>query len=104
MIPINFLAASKLQAAIESLPRTCADDHGDRYSAWNGEIEMSQHDTDLAFLIVQLIEAHRLGNPAVDIALTLASVDAYFFVDVENHVDGLAYGEELQKQMQGAGK
>lgn len=41
MIPINFLAASRIQAAIECLPRTCADDHRDRYSAGKGEIEMS---------------------------------------------------------------
>lgn len=41
MIPINFLAASRIQAAIECLPRTCADDHNDRYSAGKGEIEMS---------------------------------------------------------------
>ena len=41
MIPINFLAASKLQAAIECLPRTCADDHNDRYLAGQGEIGMS---------------------------------------------------------------
>jgi hypothetical protein len=42
MIPINFLAASKLQAAIECLPRTAAEDHNDRYSAGKGEIEMSK--------------------------------------------------------------
>lgn len=39
---INFLAASRIQAAIECLPRTCADDHSDRYSAGQGEIEMSK--------------------------------------------------------------
>ena len=38
---INFLAASRIQAAIECLPRTCADDHRDRYSAGKGEIEMN---------------------------------------------------------------
>lgn len=38
---INFLAASRIQAAIECLPSTCADDHNDRYSAGKGEIEMS---------------------------------------------------------------
>lgn len=38
---INFLAASRIQAAIECLPRTCADDHNDRYLAGKGEIEMS---------------------------------------------------------------
>lgn len=41
MIPINFLAASRIQAAIECLPRTAAEDHNDRYSAGKGEIEMS---------------------------------------------------------------
>ena len=39
---INFLTASKLQAAIECLPRTAAEDHSDRYSAGKGEIEMSK--------------------------------------------------------------
>jgi hypothetical protein len=42
MIPINFLAASKLQAAIECLPRTAAEDHNDRHSAGKGGIEMSK--------------------------------------------------------------
>lgn len=37
---INFLQASRIQAAIECLPATCADDHRDRYSAGQGEIEM----------------------------------------------------------------
>ena len=41
MIPINFLAASRIQAAIECLPATCAEDHNDRYLAGKGEIEMS---------------------------------------------------------------
>jgi hypothetical protein len=41
MIHINFLAASRIQAAIECLPRTAAEDHSDRYLAGKGEIEMS---------------------------------------------------------------
>ena len=41
----NHLRACRLEEMAQSLPRTCADDHGDRYSAGKGEIEMT--DTSL---------------------------------------------------------
>lgn len=37
----KLLHGSLIQAAIECLPATCAEDHSDRYSAGKGEIEMS---------------------------------------------------------------
>lgn len=37
----NHLKACRLEEMAQTLPRTCADDHNDRYSAGKGEIEMS---------------------------------------------------------------
>jgi hypothetical protein len=68
MIPINFLAASKLQAAIECMPRTCADDHNDRYSAGKGEIEMADTSLERALIdaaIALIAYAGPLDDPSV---------------------------------------
>ena len=102
MIPINFLAASKLQAAIECLPRTCADDHNDRYLAGKGEIEMNtdielRMAEDVIEYIREIVTARKL--PPESVGRVVANVVAGLFVEADQsiHLRGQDFGECIKK-------
>lgn len=65
---INLLAASRIQAAVECLPRTCEQDHRDRYSAGQGAIDMTSTSLEKALIdaaIALIAYAGPLDDPSV---------------------------------------
>lgn len=106
MIHINFLAASKLQAAVECLPATCADDHRDRYSAGQGEIEMTVTETEIVIAndIIDYLEEY-VRQKRCDATTVATLVMARLFVhdDEAMHVNGIEFSKRLGEIMPGAG-
>lgn len=103
---INFLAASRIQAAIECLPRTCAEDHNDRYSAGKGEIEMTVTETEIVIAndIIEYLEEY-VRQKRCDATTVATLVVARLFVhdDPAMHVDGIEFSSKLQDVLPGSG-
>lgn len=104
MIHINFLQASRIQAAIECLPRTCEQDHRDRYSAGQGEIEMyteieKQMSEQVIEYIREIVKARFL--PPESVSRIVASVVAELLTekDAALHVEGMRFSKDVQDCM-----
>lgn len=67
---------------------------------------MSQHDTNIAMLVVELIDDSARKNAKVDIANVLAHVNAYYMIPhpIHQDVDGKKLGDTMQADIQGANK
>lgn len=103
---INFLAASRIQAAIECLPRTAADDHNDRYSAGQGEIEMTPTETEMRIAndMVEFLEEYvrqRRCDPTAVVSLFMARMFSH--EDKAMHINGIEFSQQLQDILPGAG-
>lgn len=105
MTLINFLAASKLQAAIECLPRTCEDDHRDRYSAGQGEIEMNATELETVMknqvieYLREIVKGHGLHQDTVSRVLALIVTDLCHDPDKDMHIKGQQFGVDYQECM-----
>ncbi len=105
MTLINFLAASRIQAAIECLPRTCAEDHNDRYSAGQGEIEMNMQELeariakDVNAYIDEIVKARGLDSEST--SRIVANIVASHFTakDAALHVEGMRFSQDVQECM-----
>lgn len=107
MIHINFLAASRIQAAIECLPRTCEDDHRDRYLAGQGEIEMTVTETEIIIAndIIEYLEEYvRQKRCDATTVATLVMARLFSHDDPAMHVDGIKFSSQLQDVLPGAGQ
>lgn len=106
MTLINFLSASRIQAAIECLPRTCADDHRDRYSAGQGEIEMNATETemrianDMVEFLHEYVKQKRCNSMEVTV---LFMARMFSHEDKDMHVDGIPFSQKLSEILPGAG-
>lgn len=103
---INLLAASRIQAAIECLPRTCEDDHRDRYSAGQGEIEMTVTETEIVIandIIDYLEEYVRQKRCDATTVATLVMARLFVHEDKAMHVNGIEFSKRLSEILPGAG-
>lgn len=102
MIHINFLAASRIQAAIECLPATCAEDHNDPYLAGQGEIEVEPtREERIASEIYGYLSEQSLGEPFdVDRVMALLMTAVSVTGDKSVHLHGDRFGRQFQDEMQ----
>lgn len=67
---------------------------------------MSQSETNAAYKCVQSIQADKDADPSIDVGVVIGLIAAVFSIPnpIFTHVDGKAFGAELQHQLQEAGK
>lgn len=103
----NHLMASRIQAAIECLPRTCEDDHRDRYLAGQGAIEMNATETDMRIAndIVEFLHEY-VKQRRCDATMVSALFMARMFSheDKAMHVNGIEFSRMVSDVLPGAGQ
>lgn len=92
---INFLAASRIQAAIECLPRTCEE-----HKAMNATETEMRIANDMVEFLEEYVRQRRCDPTAV-VSLFMARMFSH--EDKAMHIDGIPFSQKLSEILPGAG-